>query len=64
MVTISKFSDTFSLAGGLNLPKIIECIGSDGRHYKQLVKGIAPVQLFFAVCHLHCVTCCSFNSDD
>ncbi len=39
MVTISRFSDTFSLAGGLNLPKIIECIGSDGQYYKQLVKG-------------------------
>jgi ataxia telangiectasia mutated family protein len=42
MVTISRFSDTFSLAGGLNLPKIIECIGSDGQYYKQLVKGKSP----------------------
>ncbi len=25
--------------GGLNLPKIIECEGSDGQRYKQLVKG-------------------------
>ena len=39
MVTISRFSGAFSLAGGLNLPKIIECIGSDGQYYKQLVKG-------------------------
>lgn len=43
IATVSKFSDSFSLAGGLNLPKIIECIGSDGLHYKQLVKGKAHV---------------------
>jgi len=38
-VSVAGFVPTFSLAGGLNLPKIIECIGSDGRYYKQLVKG-------------------------
>jgi ataxia telangiectasia mutated family protein len=31
--------DTFNLVGGLNLPKLIECVGSDGLKYKQLVKG-------------------------
>lgn len=36
---VSKFSETFSLAGGLNLPKIVDCIGSNGKYYKQLVKG-------------------------
>ncbi|ORY81681.1 kinase-like protein, partial [Neocallimastix californiae] len=25
--------------GGINLPKVIECLGSDGQIYKQLVKG-------------------------
>lgn len=25
--------------GGVNLPKLVECIGSDGKSYKQLVKG-------------------------
>mgnify|MGYP003685144865 CR=1 FL=1 len=29
----------FSTAGGVNLPKIIQCFGSDGTVYKQLVKG-------------------------
>ncbi|KAL6075751.1 non-specific serine/threonine protein kinase [Balamuthia mandrillaris] len=36
---VRKFVPTFTLAGGLNLPKIVECIGSDGYFYKQLVKG-------------------------
>ena len=27
----------FETAGGINLPKIMKCVGSDGRHYKQLV---------------------------
>ncbi|KAL0491579.1 hypothetical protein AKO1_010303 [Acrasis kona] len=37
--TISKFDSGFRLAGGVNLPKIISCIGSDGRENRQLVKG-------------------------
>ncbi|XP_021355309.1 serine-protein kinase ATM-like isoform X2 [Mizuhopecten yessoensis] len=36
---IHKFQPTFKLAGGINLPKIISCIGSDGKSYRQLVKG-------------------------
>ncbi|XP_033740359.1 serine-protein kinase ATM-like [Pecten maximus] len=36
---IHKFQPTFKLAGGINLPKIISCIGSDGSSYRQLVKG-------------------------
>lgn len=36
---IHKFQPTFKLAGGINLPKIISCVGSDGRSYRQLVKG-------------------------
>lgn len=33
------FLDKFTLVGGLNLPKLIECYGSNGLKYKQLVKG-------------------------
>jgi len=29
----------FSTAGGVNLPKIVMCYGSDGKTYQQLVKG-------------------------
>ncbi|KAL3883922.1 hypothetical protein ACJMK2_030148 [Sinanodonta woodiana] len=36
---IVKFMPTFKLAGGINLPKIIDCVGSDGRSRRQLVKG-------------------------
>ena len=38
-VTIEKFKPTFKLANGINLPKIVECIGSDGVARRQLVKG-------------------------
>ena len=39
IVHVIKFKPTFSLAGGINLPKIISCIGSDGVSRRQLVKG-------------------------
>ena len=51
MVTVDGFSApsrtgggrrataTFACAGGVNLPKIVQCYGSDGRVYTQLVKG-------------------------
>ena len=45
MVTIQSFKPEFRLAGGLNLPKIIDCVGSDGKERRQLVK----VKLFFVV---------------
>jgi len=44
IISVKKFSTKFMLAGGLNLPKIIECIGSDGKSYKQLVKGKSLAQ--------------------
>lgn len=28
----------YHLAGGVNLPKIIDCVGSDGKSRRQLVK--------------------------
>lgn len=37
--TIQKFKPSFSLAGGVNLPKILECCRSDGTWTRQLVKG-------------------------
>ena len=38
LVTIQSFKAEFHLAGGINLPKIIDCVGSDGRERRQLVK--------------------------
>ncbi|TFK86745.1 hypothetical protein K466DRAFT_600062 [Polyporus arcularius HHB13444] len=38
-VWIAGYDDKFSTAGGVNLPKIIKCFGSDGKPYKQLFKG-------------------------
>ncbi|KAJ1024768.1 hypothetical protein NDA16_002808 [Ustilago loliicola] len=37
-ISIARYSDTFTTAGGLHLPKISECVGSDGKRYKQLFK--------------------------
>ena len=37
IVSIERYSKTFDTAGGVNLPKICTCIGSDGQRYKQLV---------------------------
>ena len=48
LVTIKSFKAEFRLAGGLNLPKIIDCLGSDGKERRQLVKvrlcfcGVVP----------------------
>jgi ataxia telangiectasia mutated family protein len=36
-ISINGFSHRFKVAGGINLPRIIECQGSDGRWYTQLV---------------------------
>ncbi|KAI0358095.1 hypothetical protein OH77DRAFT_1421375 [Trametes cingulata] len=38
-VWISRFDSQYTTAGGVNLPKILKCLGSDGKHYKQLYKG-------------------------
>ncbi len=37
--TVVSFESAFRLAGGINLPKIVKCTGSDGKQYRQLVKG-------------------------
>ncbi|ELU13193.1 hypothetical protein CAPTEDRAFT_149364 [Capitella teleta] len=39
LVKVVNFSRTFKLAGGVNLPKIIQCLGSDGIQRQQLIKG-------------------------
>ncbi|XP_053449896.1 serine-protein kinase ATM isoform X2 [Nycticebus coucang] len=57
LVTIHSFKAEFRLAGGLNLPKIIDCVGSDGRERRQLVKGRddlrqdAVMQQVFQMCN-------------
>ncbi|CAH8669535.1 unnamed protein product [Dicrocoelium dendriticum] len=38
-VRIAGFAPKFRLAGGINLPKIVTCLGTDGRERRQLVKG-------------------------
>lgn len=39
MVSIVKWKSTFSNCNGINAPKRIECIGSNGKQYSQLLKG-------------------------
>nr|XP_058924229.1 serine-protein kinase ATM isoform X1 [Kogia breviceps] len=57
LVTIRSFKAEFRLAGGLNLPKIIDCLGSDGKERRQLVKGRddlrqdAVMQQVFQMCN-------------
>ncbi|KAF2973693.1 hypothetical protein EK904_004535 [Melospiza melodia maxima] len=57
LVTISSFKQEFRLAGGINLPKIIDCVGSDGKERRQLVKGRddlrqdAVMQQVFQMCN-------------
>ena len=34
-----KYIPTFNLVGGIHLPKLVTCLGSDGRYYRQLVKS-------------------------
>ncbi|XP_036115893.1 serine-protein kinase ATM isoform X3 [Molossus molossus] len=57
LVTIQSFKAEFRLAGGVNLPKIIDCVGSDGKERRQLVKGRddlrqdAVMQQVFQMCN-------------
>ncbi|CAE6458523.1 unnamed protein product [Rhizoctonia solani] len=39
IVRLTRYGSRFSTAGGINLPKINDCIGEDGERYKQLFKG-------------------------
>ncbi len=38
VVCVDGFDSFFELAGGVNLPKVISCVGSDGKRRRQLVK--------------------------
>ncbi|KAK7882898.1 hypothetical protein WMY93_029072 [Mugilogobius chulae] len=58
IVTINGFLPQYHLAGGVNLPKIIDCVGSDGKSRRQLVKGQddlrqdAVMQQVFSMCSM------------
>ena len=45
-IWISHYEKTFETAGGVNIPKICYCRGSDGARYKQLV-GVQSVPVIF-----------------
>eukprot|EP00066_Takifugu_rubripes_P017315 XP_011606581.1 PREDICTED: serine-protein kinase ATM [Takifugu rubripes] len=58
LVTVRSFMPHYHLAGGVNLPKIIDCVGSDGKSRRQLVKGKddlrqdAVMQQVFSMCSM------------
>ncbi|KAM6933084.1 serine-protein kinase ATM [Xenentodon cancila] len=58
LVTVQSFLPHYHLAGGVNLPKIIDCVGSDGKSRRQLVKGQddlrqdAVMQQVFSMCSM------------
>ncbi|XP_029027107.1 serine-protein kinase ATM isoform X2 [Betta splendens] len=58
LVTVRSFMPRYHLAGGVNLPKIIDCVGSDGKSRRQLVKGQddlrqdAVMQQVFSMCSM------------
>ncbi|GAA5887702.1 hypothetical protein JCM16303_003731 [Sporobolomyces ruberrimus] len=37
--SIVAYDQQFDVAGGLHVPKIVKCLGSDGQRYRQLLKG-------------------------
>lgn len=42
IVGIAKYSNELMQPGGINAPKRIACIGTDGKKHLQLLKGIRP----------------------
>ncbi|XP_041796006.1 serine-protein kinase ATM isoform X2 [Chelmon rostratus] len=58
LVTLRSFVPQYRLAGGVNLPKIVDCVGSDGKSRRQLVKGQddlrqdAVMQQVFSMCSM------------
>ncbi|KAM4566592.1 serine-protein kinase ATM isoform 3-T3 [Odontesthes bonariensis] len=58
LVTVRSFLPHYRLVGGVNLPKIIDCLGSDGKSRRQLVKGQddlrqdAVMQQVFSMCSM------------
>ena len=55
--TVHEFRPVVQLVGGVNAPKLVYCVGSDGREYKQLVKSSddlrqdSLIQQVFALCN-------------
>ena len=39
IITIQSYDGHLTLCGGINLPKVLSCLGSDGRRRRQLLKG-------------------------
>ncbi len=39
LVTMARYEESYTMVGGINAPKKIKCLGSDGRWEIQLVKG-------------------------
>uniref|UniRef100_A0A8C5DKK5 non-specific serine/threonine protein kinase n=1 Tax=Gouania willdenowi TaxID=441366 RepID=A0A8C5DKK5_GOUWI len=58
LVTVRSFLPFYHLVGGVNVPKIIDCVGSDGKDRRQLVKGRddlrqdAVMQQVFGMCSM------------
>lgn len=45
MVCIARYMPKFKTLGGLNLPKVSDCVGTDGKVYKQLVSPLFVTDL-------------------
>lgn len=58
--TIVRYHEQFKIAGGINRPKISDCIGSDGRRYKQLVSFSKIYGLLF----LADFCCCTSSKEE
>ncbi|KAJ3272971.1 hypothetical protein HDV01_004877 [Terramyces sp. JEL0728] len=39
IIYIDRFENTFNMPGGINAPKVLKCVASDGKIYRQLVKS-------------------------
>ena len=57
ILCLCQFEPFFQLAGGVNLPKIVTCIGSDGKRRKQLIKVCVVVCVWLLLC-VCCVCVC------
>lgn len=53
LVTVRSFLPQYHLAGGVNLPKIIDCVGSDGKSRRQLVKVSDVCVCLMCACSTH-----------
>ena len=39
MLTSNLYGEICRVMNGINAPKVVECLGSDGRRYRQLAKS-------------------------